>query len=146
LTRIRDKPPEEREKYARAVENVAGTAFIGGYGTVGVINIKRLWKADQGSQTSATLANFVLHMIECPEAQRKAQEELDKVIGRGRLPDFSDRENLPYMNALYKEVLRVHPALPLGVPRGSVADDEYNGMRIPKGAALIPNAWYVFLI
>ena len=41
-----------------------------------------------------------------PDAQRAAQEELDRVVGPDRLPDFSDRENLPYVEAFYKECAR----------------------------------------
>jgi cytochrome P450 len=44
-----------------------------------------------------------------PEAQKKAQEEIDRVVGRHRLPNFEDRDSLPYVNAVVKEVLRWHP-------------------------------------
>lgn len=49
-----------------------------------------------------------------PEIQRRAQQEIDRVVGTDRLPAFSDRENLPYIDALIKETLRWHPVLPLG--------------------------------
>jgi len=49
-----------------------------------------------------------------PEVQKKAQKELDKVIGN-RLPEFNDRPNLPYINAMMKESLRRQPVVPLGV-------------------------------
>ena len=45
-------------------------------------------------------------MMMFPEAQRKAQEEIDKVVGQGRLPDFDDRENLPYLQATVYEAMR----------------------------------------
>jgi hypothetical protein len=45
---------------------------------------------------------MVLH----PEYQLKAQEELDKVIGTARLPEFADRESLPYVECVYQEVFR----------------------------------------
>ena len=48
-----------------------------------------------------------------PEVAAKGQEELDRVIGSDRLPEMSDRENLPYIGAILKEVLRWQPALPL---------------------------------
>lgn len=41
-----------------------------------------------------------------PEVQRKAQAEIDRVVGSGRLPDFSDEESLPYISAVVREVLR----------------------------------------
>jgi len=49
-----------------------------------------------------------------PEVQRKAQEELDRVIGKGRLPTIADRPNLPYIEAVIKELLRWNPVAPLG--------------------------------
>jgi len=54
-------------------------------------------------------------MILYPEVQRKAQTEIDQVVGNSRLPDFSDQDVLPYVQAVLKEVLRWHPVLPLGV-------------------------------
>jgi len=50
-----------------------------------------------------------------PHVQRKAQEELDKVLGRGRIPQFADRHSMPYIEAIYREVMRWHPALPFGI-------------------------------
>ena len=50
-----------------------------------------------------------------PEVQRKAQTEIDQVIGNSRLPDFSDQDALPYAQAILKEVLRWHPVTPLGL-------------------------------
>lgn len=77
-----------------------------------------------------------------PEVQRKAQEELDKVVGRDRIPDLDDMELLPYTYALVLEVLRWYPVLPLGVPHRLIADDVYNGMDIPEGSIVMSNAWY----
>lgn len=58
------------------------------------------------TQTSASLAFFVLAMVLYPECQAKAQEELDAVIGSDRLPEFRDRESLPYLECLVQETLR----------------------------------------
>jgi cytochrome P450 len=54
-------------------------------------------------------------MILYPEVQRKAQAEIDQVVGNSRLPDFSDEAALPYVQAVLKEVLRWHPVTPLGL-------------------------------
>lgn len=51
-----------------------------------------------------------------PDKQTKAQKELDKIIGRNRLPRLSDKADLPYVSALVKEVMRWHPILPLSTP------------------------------
>ena len=61
-------------------------------------------------------------MVLNQEAQRKAQDELDSVIG-DRLPEFGDRDHLPYVNAICKEVHRWHPVGPLGVAHAVTHDD-----------------------
>ncbi|PPQ81814.1 hypothetical protein CVT25_013650 [Psilocybe cyanescens] len=75
----------------------------------------------------AYAASFVLAVLVHPEVQRKAQQELDAVVGRDRLPDFNDRPSLPYTSAIVKEVLRWNPVTPLGLPHMVTNDDEFNG-------------------
>ena len=53
-------------------------------------------------------------MIHYPKVMRKAQSEIDRVVGRDRLPSFKDRPHLPYIRALVKELLRWRPAGPMG--------------------------------
>jgi hypothetical protein len=67
------------------------------------------------NQVASTVHSFFLCMALHPGAQALAQEELDAVMGPHRLPVLADREHLPYMNALVKEVLRWAPAGPLGM-------------------------------
>ena len=55
-------------------------------------------------------------MVTHPEIQRKAQAEIDRVIGDDRFPTLADRANLPYVDAVAKEVLRWMPVVPLGKP------------------------------
>ena len=57
-----------------------------------------------------------LAMALYPEVQKKAQAEIDAVIGPNRFPDFQDRPSLPYVNALVKESMRWHLVAPLGGP------------------------------
>ena len=77
-----------------------------------------------------------------PDVQRKAQAELDRVVSPHRLPDFSDRHALPYVNALLKELARWHVVIPTCVPHATIQDDAYDGYFIPKGSQIVPNAWY----
>ncbi|CAE6484159.1 unnamed protein product [Rhizoctonia solani] len=93
--------------------------------------------------TVSAISTFFLAMLHYPETQEKAQQEIDKVIGKDRLPNFTDRASLPYVEALYKEVIRWQPVAPIGVPHrlGSELDDEYKGMRIPANAMVISNIW-----
>ncbi len=76
-------------------------------------------------------------MATYPEVQRKAQQELDDVIGSKRLPDHSDRDALPYTHAVVLETFRWMPVVPLGIPHRVMVDDEYNGHRIPKGSMIL---------
>jgi hypothetical protein len=64
-----------------------------------------------------------------PEVQKRAQTEITQVIGDDRLPKYDDRSSLPYIEAVYREVLRWHAVLPAGLPHLSVAtdDDEFRG-------------------
>ncbi|EJT97963.1 cytochrome P450 [Dacryopinax primogenitus] len=93
--------------------------------------------------TPAAMSSFVLAMTLYLEVQRKAQEELDRVVGRDRLPRFADRSNLPYINALVKEVHRWAPVIPLGIPHRLIKEDVYNGYRIPKDTIIILNIWRI---
>lgn len=65
--------------------------------------------------TAAALAVFMLAMTLYPDVMRKAQAELDAVVGRDRMPTYADRPHLPYIRAIVKEVLRWRPVGPLGV-------------------------------
>ncbi|KAJ3487101.1 hypothetical protein NLI96_g3767 [Meripilus lineatus] len=95
-----------------------------------------------GTETTANvLTVFMLAMTKHPEVFKKAQEEIDRVIGHNRLPDFDDRDSLPYLNCVIKEVYRWHPPTPLGVPHYSMKDDEYRGYSIPAESMIIPNIW-----
>ena len=55
-------------------------------------------------------------MLLHPDVQKKAQAELDRVVGPGRLPDFSDRDDLVYLKAVIMELIRWHQVTPLGKP------------------------------
>jgi len=66
-------------------------------------------------QTVSAVQSFFLAMALYPNVQKKAQTEIDTVIGNNRLPDFSDRDTLPYTNAIVKEAMRWQPVTPLGM-------------------------------
>ena len=77
-----------------------------------------------------------------PAVQQKAQQELDQIIGLESLPTCDDLRHLPYCKALFLEVLRWRPSLPLGVPHCVMVDDDYNGLRIPAGSIIVPVSPY----
>ncbi|TCD66094.1 hypothetical protein EIP91_001852 [Steccherinum ochraceum] len=93
-----------------------------------------------GADTSVTvLTDFVLAMMRNPHVQARAQKELDEVVGHSRLPEFSDRTDLPYISGIVKESLRWRAVAPLGVVHSVTENDEYRGMFIPKSTAVLPN-------
>ena len=102
------------------------------------------------------MKTFFVAMLLYSDVQKKAQDELDSVIGRDRLPTFEDRPRLPFIDAVCKETLRWSPIalvgefLPAlgigaasllpslaGVPHAVTQDDVYAGFFIPKGASRI---------
>ncbi|KAJ6570546.1 cytochrome P450 [Mycena vulgaris] len=89
--------------------------------------------------TFTTLHLFLLTMVLHPECMTKAQEEIDGIVGPSRLPEYSDRPSLPYLEGVLQETLRWQPAVELGIPHCTMEDDVYNGMFIPKGSNIIAN-------
>ncbi|KAK7446349.1 hypothetical protein VKT23_014555 [Stygiomarasmius scandens] len=93
--------------------------------------------------TAASLSVFVLAMCLYPDVMHKAQAQIDQVVGRGRLPSFADLDNLHYIRAIVREVLRWRPAGPIALPRSVNKDDWYNGCFIPKGTLVLVNVWAI---
>ncbi|KAH8807119.1 putative cytochrome P450 oxidoreductase [Xylogone sp. PMI_703] len=92
--------------------------------------------------TSSTLVGFIQAMVLFPEVQKKAQAEIDKVVGDQRLPTMDDEPNLRYISSCVKESLRWMPTTILGaVPHAVIQDDYYMNYRIPAGAGVLNNVW-----
>ncbi|KAI0264199.1 cytochrome P450 [Gloeopeniophorella convolvens] len=95
-----------------------------------------------GVDTALTaMMNCILALLLHPDAQKKAQAELDGVTGRTRLPNLDDRPRLPFVDAFCKEVLRWWTVTPLAVPHRTTRDDVYEGLFIPSGALVLGNTW-----
>ncbi|TCD64641.1 hypothetical protein EIP91_003843 [Steccherinum ochraceum] len=119
-----------------------------------------------GADTSvSSIHALFLVMMNYPEVQLKAQAEIDSVVGRDKLPDFSDRDDLPYVEAVLKELIRFHTVIPSGTPkleslaavkillitvggslttggpRCALKDDFHDGYFIPKDTIIIGNVW-----
>ncbi|KAG2153555.1 cytochrome P450 [Suillus bovinus] len=89
--------------------------------------------------TSSTLTSFILAMLLYPDVQKRAQAEIDTIVGQDRFPAFSDRDKLPYIEALIQELLRWAPVVPQGLPHHAMKEDVYEGYHIPKGTTVIAN-------
>lgn len=68
-----------------------------------------------------------------PDVQSRAKKEIDAIIGSERLITYDDRSSLPYTEALYREVMRWRPVVPLSLSHAATSDDTYKGYYIPKG-------------
>jgi len=110
-----------------AIQGVGGTIYLAGSGTI-----------------LSAVSSFFLAATLHPEVVRLGQQELDRVLGGERLPDFSDMPQLPYISAIVKEVLRWRPPTPIGFAHRSMKDDVYKGLFIPAGSAIIDNTWAMF--
>jgi cytochrome P450 len=96
-----------------------------------------------GADTTVSgLMTFFLAMTLFPDVQKRAQEEIDRVTGKARLPVSADKERLPYIEAVMKETHRWHPVVPMSLPHTSNREDVIRGYRIPKGALILPNTWW----
>ncbi|KIJ27490.1 hypothetical protein M422DRAFT_190976, partial [Sphaerobolus stellatus SS14] len=114
--------PQDEE----TIKQTAAVLYLGGTDTVaGVLKI------------------LLLAMALNPDVQRKAQRELDAVLGGSRLPEFDDRSQLPYIAALCKEIIRWHPVNPAAFPHAAAKDDVIEGYFIPKGTLVFGNAWHI---
>ena len=76
-------------------------------------------------------------MINQPKILQRAVEELDQVVGRGRLVQESDLPKLNYVKACAKEAFRLHPVSAFNVPHESIADTSVAGYFIPKGSHVL---------
>ncbi|KAG8223773.1 hypothetical protein J437_LFUL001493 [Ladona fulva] len=89
-----------------------------------------------GADTTFNSMTFsLLYMILYPEAQKKVQEELDRVVGKDRMPSLEDRFSLPYIGATLDEVMRKSSVAPLALPHAvlySLKEAEFKGYIIPK--------------
>lgn len=96
-----------------------------------------------GTDTSALTTEWAIaEVINHPNVMKKAREEIDRVIGRSRIVEESDIHNLPYLQAIVKETLRIHPTGPL-IVRESCKSCNVSGYEIPAKTQLFVNVWAI---
>ena len=97
-----------------------------------------------GMDTTAISVEWAMaELIKNPRVQQKAQAELDHVIGFNRVMTESDFSNLPYLQCVAKEAMRLHPPTPLMLPHRANANVKIGGYDIPKGSNIHVNVWAV---
>ncbi|XP_048136137.1 iridoid oxidase-like isoform X2 [Rhodamnia argentea] len=91
--------------------------------------------------TSSTIEWAMAELLRQPESMKKAKDELDQAVGsNGKLEEI-DTENMPFLQAVVKETLRLHPPLPLLIPRNTLKETKFMGFDIPKDTMVYVNAW-----
>ena len=94
--------------------------------------------------TATTSIGWALaHLITHPQVMKKVQDELEKVVGLNRMVQQEDLDHFEYLEMTVKEVLRLHPPIPLLIPHESVKDCIVNNFYIPKRSRMIVNAWTI---
>lgn len=93
--------------------------------------------------TSNTLEWAMTELLKNPETLSKARAELQQMIGKGNCVRESDINNLPYLQAVVKETFRLHPAVPLLLPRKVDTDVEIFDFIVPKNAQVLVNAYAI---
>ncbi|KAG9439961.1 hypothetical protein H6P81_020126 [Aristolochia fimbriata] len=93
--------------------------------------------------TSITLTWALSLLLNNRDALKKAQEELDAYVGKDRNVTEEDIPNLPYLQAIVKETVRLYPAAPVAVPHEAMEDCCVGGYRIPAGTRVLINLWKI---
>nr|WJZ49108.1 cytochrome P450 [Isodon lophanthoides var. gerardianus] len=97
-----------------------------------------------GTETTTVTIEWVLsELLLHPDVYSKVKDELRNIVGDRKIMEEADISRLPYLQAVVKEVLRLHPPAPLMLPHKAVVDTEINGYFIPKHARLFVNVWSI---
>uniref|UniRef100_A0ACD6AKG0 Uncharacterized protein n=1 Tax=Avena sativa TaxID=4498 RepID=A0ACD6AKG0_AVESA len=98
-----------------------------------------------GSDTvSLTVEWAMAELLRNPSVMAKARAEIENALGGKETIDETDAANLPYLQAVVKEAMRLHPVAPILLPHLAVEDGvEIGGYTVPKGSTVIFNAWAI---
>ncbi|XP_039062221.1 geraniol 8-hydroxylase-like [Hibiscus syriacus] len=93
--------------------------------------------------TSSTLEWAMAELLQNPHVLLKAKKELEQAIGKGNPVEECDIHRLPYLQAVIKETFRMHPAVPLLLPRRAGSDAYLCEFKVPEGSPVLVNVWAI---
>ncbi|KAG7466329.1 hypothetical protein MATL_G00163810 [Megalops atlanticus] len=97
-----------------------------------------------GLDTVSTALHWILLLlVKYPHIQSKLQEQIDKVVGRDRLPSMEDKSSLAYLDAFIYETMRFTSFVPVTIPHSTTSDVTIQGVHIPKDTVVFINQWSV---
>jgi cytochrome P450 len=143
---------EVKDKVAKGVEvpNSFGRYLLEKQKVLGLSDDEAAYLAGSlfgaGSETTASSISVSIMAAACyPEAQRRVQEELDRIVGLDRAPTIADLENLPQLHAFVLEVFRWRPvgADGFGFAHKSTRDIVWKSYIIPKDSTVIGSVWSI---
>lgn len=93
--------------------------------------------------TSNSLEWAMTELLRNPQTMAKAKEELEQIIGKGKIVQETDIMKLPYLQCIVKETLRIHPPAPFLIPRKIENEVKLNGYSVPRGTQVLVNVWAI---
>jgi len=93
--------------------------------------------------TSSTLEWAMVELLRSPDSMRKVKEEINSIIGIYGKVEEKNMDDLPYLQAVVKETLRLHPTVPFLLPRNAIEDSSFMGYQIPKNTQVFVNVWAI---
>ncbi|KAJ0178906.1 hypothetical protein K1T71_005681 [Dendrolimus kikuchii] len=91
------------------------------------------------SALETTITLLIEQLLLQPEVQNKIHEEIDRVVGKDRMPTLDDRRNMPYTEACLREIMRFETLVPMGVPHRAMKNTTIAGYDVPEGSMVNPN-------
>ncbi|KAI1895455.1 hypothetical protein AGOR_G00106450 [Albula goreensis] len=148
---VKDKVIQHRETYNPAVTRDMSDAIIGviEHGkdnglTKDFVEGTVTDLIGAGQDTVSTLLQWILLLlVKYPHIQAKLQEQIDKVVGRDRLPSMEDKSSLAYLDAFVYETMRFTSFVPVTIPHSTTSDVTIEGVHIPKDTVVFINQWSV---
>ncbi|KAK8974799.1 hypothetical protein V6N11_066346 [Hibiscus sabdariffa] len=97
-----------------------------------------------GTDTTSNTTEWAMaELLRNPQVLLKAKKEMEQAIGKGNPIEESDISRLPYLQAIIKETFRMHPTVPLLVPRRAGSDADLCGFKVPEGSQVLVNVWAI---